>query len=125
MRYLIDTHIFLWWLNDDEKISPKVYNIIKDPQNTIFLSTASLWEIVIKKNIGKLQFPDVKFPQLLESENFEELPINSRYLDSLNKLEKIHNDPFDRMIIAQAQTENMMILSQDKQILKYKVSVIS
>jgi PIN domain nuclease of toxin-antitoxin system len=124
MKYLIDTHILLWWLSGHKKLSPKIQNLIEDPLNSIFVSTASLWEIIIKKIIGKLEFPDIEFSQLLVEQQFEELAISSKYLDELENLPLIHADPFDRIIIAQAKTENISIITADKKIMEYKVGIV-
>ncbi|ELR97743.1 type II toxin-antitoxin system VapC family toxin [Gloeocapsa sp. PCC 73106] len=115
-RYLIDTHIFLWWLFDDSKLSKKSREIIQDKKNDIFVSTVSAWEISTKYRIGKL--PEVKelinnYNQVLESAEFVVLAITNTHAMRAGLLEIAHRDPFDRMLMAQAEIEQMIIITYD------------
>ncbi len=117
MKVLIDTHVFLWWLFDDPKLCATARNVIATPENTIILSSASAWEIATKYRIGKL--PEAKeiidnFQTLLEKVNFQTLPISFEHSLKAGSLNIQHRDPFDRMLIAQAQIENLPIITYDK-----------
>ena len=122
-RYLLDTHIILWWLYDDPKLSKVQRNIIQDSQNEIFVSSASVWEIEIKRNLGKLIVDDAYF-KAIEDDGFIFLKIEPYHSLGLRELPDIHNDPFDRMLIAQAISEKMVLISRDAQIKRYDLKVI-
>lgn len=121
-RFLLDTHTLLWFLANDSKLSVKVDGLISNSENDCLVSTASLWEIAIKHNLGKLtlKFKYEDFPHILRMNNIEILPISFEHINELSNLELIHRDPFDRLIISQAKTENFIILSKDKQFKKYE-----
>ncbi len=116
MRILIDTHIFIWADLSPEKISASARRHLSDPQNTLTLSTASLWEMQIKLAIGKLtlRLPLADLVREQQQNNgFEILPITLEHVVSLENLPFHHKDPFDRLLIAQAQSENLPILTAD------------
>jgi PIN domain nuclease of toxin-antitoxin system len=117
-RIIIDTHIFLWWLSSPEKITDEHKIIIADPSNTIFVSIASFFEIAIKVKIGKLKFNE-DFESVLKNNGFESLNISLPHLETLNKTEYLHKDPFDMVLIAQALCENYELISYDKQFKHY------
>jgi len=120
--YLLDTHAFLWCSENDEKLSPKAAKIIANPENDIFVSIASFWEICIKISIDKLQ-TKIAVEQLekyLIDNNITLLPIKLKHTFLLKNLPLIHRDPFDRLLIAQAITENLIILSRDTNFDKYE-----
>lgn len=123
--YLMDTHTLLWYLRNSQEISKKSLEIINS-EPTIFVSIASLWEIAIKNSIGKLQINESisKIEQLCNEKDISILSIKSKHLDLLHTLEKIHNDPFDRLIICQAKSENLCIITRDSVILSYEVNTI-
>ena len=123
-RYLIDTHILLWYLAGDNSLSHNLLSIIEDKNNEILVSVVVLWEILIKKNIGKLVVPD-GIEIYIEKSGFEFISLNVEHVINLSGLENHHKDPFDRMLIAQAVAEDISIISTDSQISKYKVNVIS
>ena len=123
MAYLLDTHTFLWFASGDNQLPATVRDKIKDIHQPCFLSTASLWEITIKKQIGKLTL-DISLEELFnyaDRNQIEIVPINYAHLIVLSNLPKHHSDPFDRLIISQAIAENLIILTRDKRIKKYKV----
>lgn len=116
-KYLIDTHIFLWWLFDDSRLDETSKKIIKDLDNEILVSSASAWEISTKYRIGKL--PEAKdlienYAKTLEEAGFLELSITNIHALRAGLLEIAHRDPFDRMIMAQAQLENIPVITHDK-----------
>jgi PIN domain nuclease of toxin-antitoxin system len=120
MRVLLDTHVFLWWLRDDAALGTKIRAVIAAPDNEIFLSAASIWEIGIKKALGKLKAPD-RLDQIAEARGFIGLPITLAHADAAGALEQHHNDPFDRMLIAQARMEDLLLASNDSKLALYDV----
>lgn len=124
MKLLLDTHIFLWFVSGDARLSSLFRNSIRDPQNTVFLSAASLWEAIVKYNLGKLplpQSPEIYVPQMRRNHHIESLPINESSLRELASLPDLHRDPFDRLLISQAIGGNLTLVTIDLEILKYNV----
>ena len=120
---LLDTHILLWWLGDDPALSMDHREKISSTPS-IFVSLASCWEIAIKVSIGKLQFPlDLLETEILNN-NFTLLPINLSHIRQSTALPLIHRDPFDRMLVAQAQTERLIVMTRDKCIPRYDIRTI-
>jgi PIN domain nuclease of toxin-antitoxin system len=115
--YLMDTHIVLWWFSDDKQLPKKIKNEIADPENHIFVSAVSIWEIAIKKSLGKLKVPD-SLKKTIESE-FEFLSITAEHAQQVEFLPVIHNDPFDRLLIAQCVVEKFTLITADPMIHKY------
>jgi PIN domain nuclease of toxin-antitoxin system len=127
MRYLLDTHTFLWWIADSHLLSDRVLDIIKDGANTLYLSAASGWEIAIKANLGRLQLPDEPekvIPEQMSLNTVVGLPIQMSHALHVHSLPIHHRDPFDRMLVAQSQVEELPILTSDPQIAKYEVDVV-
>ncbi|QLE57408.1 type II toxin-antitoxin system VapC family toxin [Nostoc sp. TCL26-01] len=127
MRALLDTHTFIWWVIDDNRLSSTARNIIADPGNNLFFSAASAWEIVIKVRLGKLNLPEppeTYIPNRLTINRFESLPIQVNHALQVVNLPALHQDPFDRIIIAQSQVEKMPIITVDNKITQYPVDVI-
>ena len=124
MRALLDTHTLLWWVTSDPQLSQPVREIITSTNNTIYLSVSSVWEIIIKANTGKLPLPEPA-PQFIEScltvNRFESLSIELPHILKIHQLPDYHRDPFDRILIAQAQIENLVLLTIDHQIKRYPV----
>ncbi len=122
--YLLDTHILLWYFHNDKRLSERAKNIINE--NDVAVSVASLWEIAIKKTIGKLSISESITD--LERECIKQdiviLPITTRYLEIIQKLPTIHNDPFDRLLIATAFSDRMIIITDDNEIKKYNIDQI-
>ena len=126
MKVLIDTHILLWFINNDPKLSPKT-KVLLQSDIDIAVSIASLWEIVIKLSIGKLTLPgsiEELFPLQLTLNQIDLLPIEVRHLQALSKLPFHHRDPFDRLIIAQALVENIGFVSVDQVFETYGVKLL-
>ena len=123
--YIIDTHALLWYLYNSSEISEKARQII-DNEEQIFTSIASLWEIAIKQSIGKLdlEYCITQIENLCRQKAISVFPIVSRHLDELISLPNHHNDPFDRLIICQAKTENFTIITRDAIIPKYPVKTV-
>jgi PIN domain nuclease of toxin-antitoxin system len=127
MDFLIDTHVFIWYATGDKRLSETVISIIEDEENNIFFSMASLWEMAIKINIGRLQFkkPFEKIiTQQISSNNYHLLNILPKHIFQLSNINNFHKDPFDRLIISQAVTDNLIVLTKDKYFKKYNISVL-
>jgi len=124
-RYLLDFHIFLWWLSDAQKLSSQAYDIISDTKNQIYISSATIWEIAIKESLGKLKV-DFDMSDAIFESGFIELKISAICANATKKLPLIHKDPFDRMLIAQAIEGDMTLISVDRFIKQYNgVKVLS
>src|SRR5258708_4653813 len=114
MNYLLDTHIFLWFIDGDKKLSSEFRQIIESGKNVKFLSVASVWEILIKAKLDKLPNLTVPVGSILEQvESFRALDIKLPHVLEIGKLPNIHKDPFDRILIAQAKVENLILLTTD------------
>lgn len=122
-RFLLDTHIFVWWMKQEKRLKKEIAAVLKNPENQIFLSVASVLEIVIKKKIGKLKVPQNWKEDLRES-SFLLLPITFENAFQLESLPLFHHDPFDRMLIAQAQSEGATLITGDIKIWKYNVTLL-
>jgi PIN domain nuclease of toxin-antitoxin system len=124
MKLLLDTHILLWWLNDDERLSANARQIIQNPDNAIYVSHVSLWEIQIKTMTGKLNADLEVIIQQLPKNSFQQLPTHASHILTLAKLPLLHQDPFDRMLIAQAISEPLHLMTHDKNVSLYNESII-
>jgi PIN domain nuclease of toxin-antitoxin system len=117
MRLLVDTHTFIWYVTDNSRLSNQVVELINDENNEILLSIASLWEIAIKQNLGKLSFNqpfEIFITQQLNLNDFRLLDIKISHVTVVATLPLHHRDPFDRILIAQSVVENIPLLSADK-----------
>ncbi|MBW1867972.1 MAG: type II toxin-antitoxin system VapC family toxin [Deltaproteobacteria bacterium] len=127
MKILLDTHCWLWWITTPEKLGPESQQLIMDGRNEIFLSAASSWEIAIKYALAKLPLPEApeKFiPPRLVRDAIRPLPINHTHALHVASLPLHHRDPFDRLLISQAQMEGLPIMTVDKQFKDYDVECI-
>ncbi|OGH15672.1 MAG: hypothetical protein A3C22_00155 [Candidatus Levybacteria bacterium RIFCSPHIGHO2_02_FULL_37_10] len=123
MRYLLDTHIFIWWMEKNKRLSKDIFNLLNNPQNQIFLSVASVWELIIKKAKKKLKTPkDVQGG--IKASGFIPINIEMLHVLDLEKLPMHHNDPFDRIIISQAKIEHLTLITADKKIWKYNLALL-
>ncbi len=122
MRLLLDTHVALWWLNGDPALSDELVDILAhEPQ--VYLSPVTVWEIAIKQAIGKLEGPP-DLPEQLQRSGFIELPVEHRHALAAGRLPMIHRDPFDRMLLAQAQCEGLQLATRDPWCHKYDVDTL-
>ncbi|NJR52098.1 MAG: type II toxin-antitoxin system VapC family toxin [Leptolyngbyaceae cyanobacterium CSU_1_3] len=127
MNALLDTHAFLWWVIDDPQLSNTAKAIITEPTNTIYFSVVSAWEIIIKERTGKLSLPEspeAYIPSRLASNRFVTLTVEMHHVLQIALLPNHHRDPFDRLLIAQSQIENLPLLTVDHLISQYSVNVI-
>ena len=118
MKLLLDTHILLWWLENNPSLTARARGLIADPNNTIFLSAVTLWEIWLKHSIGKLTLP-AHFEERLAKEGFEALPLSAAHTKLVASLPWHHRDPFDRMLVAQAKAANLKLLTVDETVAQY------
>jgi PIN domain nuclease of toxin-antitoxin system len=121
VRLLLDTHVLLWWLAD-EQLTAEARAAIADPKNAVAVSAASAWEISIKKELGKLVAPN-DLEEQVRASDFAPLPISINHALTAGQLPRHHDDPFDRMLIAQAQLEQMTVVTRDKRFGEYDVAV--
>jgi PIN domain nuclease of toxin-antitoxin system len=127
MRALLDTHTFLWWNLDDPQISSVAREFISDGTNEVFLSAASAWEIAIKCARGRLvlpETPDKYVASRVSLHHFLPLPVQLSHALHVFNLPDIHQDPFDRLLVAQSQLERLPILTSDPEIIRYEVDII-
>jgi len=125
VRLLLDTHAFLWWLAGDQALSENAREAIADPENEVFVNAASAWEIATKYRLGRLPGAAVIAADIagaVAEQGFAELPINFRDGQAAGGLPAIHKDPFDRMLIAQAITADMVIVSNETLFNAYAVA---
>lgn len=124
MRLLLDTHVLLWWLADDPTLGAEARTGISDPESAVYVSAATVWEISIKRALGKLEAPSDLLRQI-ESHRFGPLAITASHAQAAGALPRHHDDPFDRMLVAQAMIENLTLLSRDSRIGLYGVEVLA
>jgi PIN domain nuclease of toxin-antitoxin system len=127
MRVLLDTHTWLWWLTDPERLGPAAHRIIAHSGNDVLFSIASTWEIAIKYSLGKLALPSpphTLIPSELRKDGFTSLHVEHRHALRVADLEQHHGDPFDRLLIAQAQCERVPILTCDPKFAPYDVDLV-
>jgi len=119
MRVLLDTHIVLWWLTGDRRLSKQADRVIKDADNVIFVSAASLWEVAIKAGLGQIEADPFAIQAAIEPSGFAELPVTGKHAARVATLPSHHRDPFDRMLLAQSLAEPMRLLTSDATLARY------
>ena len=127
MRFLLDTHTFLWWVADDPQLSLSAKTIISNPDNEIYFSVVSAWEIIIKVGTGKFSLsepPEIYIPSRITSNQFETLTVQMPHILRINGLPNFHKDPFDRLLIAQSLVEDLSLITVDQAIAQYPVKTI-
>jgi PIN domain nuclease of toxin-antitoxin system len=124
MRILLDTHIYLWWLQDHPKLSNHARSLIVNA-NEVYVSSASIWEAAIKVGIGKLEVDVDNLVTEIERSGFRELSISTRHAAAVRTLPDFHNDPFDRILIAQAICEPLQLLTHDEKLKTYSQLVMT
>jgi PIN domain nuclease of toxin-antitoxin system len=131
MRILLDTHIFLWFISGDSQLSPQVRDAIRDPDNEVYLSAVSVWEVIVKYQVkyqlGKLPLPEqpeTYLPQQRDRHQIASLPLDERSVTQLAQLPPLHRDPSDRMLICQALQNGLTLATADSAMRAYPVSVL-
>jgi PIN domain nuclease of toxin-antitoxin system len=127
MKAILDTHVILWWVTNNPQLSQTARDIISDSSNTLYVSVVSSWEIIIKAQTGKLPLPEppTQFIQsCLMVNRFVSLPIDLSHVLQVDNLPHHHKDPFDRILIAQAQVENIPLITIDHLIVQYPVQTL-
>jgi len=127
MKLLLDTHTFIWWDSDPLKLTPQVLNMCQDPENILLVSVASVWEMQIKLQFGRLKLT-LPIAELVlgqqETNKIEILSIKLEHILALEKLPPHHKDPFDRLLIAQANIEEAVLVSKDQVFKEYPVQTV-
>jgi len=127
MRILLDTHIFLWFISGDTQLSTDVRDAIRDPDNEVYLSAISVWEAIVKYQLGKLplpEHPETYLPKQRDLHQIASLALDESSVIQLAKLPLLHRDPFDRMLICQALQNDLTIATVDSAVRAYSVSVM-
>lgn len=123
MNLLLDTHVLLWVLTNDPKLSERVRKALTDSQSVVYVSAVTAWEIAIKRGLGKLKAPD-GYMEALARNRFTPLNVTSEHALTVEHLPQHHNDPFDRLLIAQARVEALTLVTHDERIYAYEVKVL-
>ena len=126
MKYLLDTHVLLWHYDDFGELPQRILEIIENPENDIYVSTVSIWEIAIKKSLNRLDFKLTidELYALINSSPINLINIENKHLNICSKLSFIHRDPFDRYLISVTISENLILITHDKDIQKYDLNWI-
>ncbi len=126
MKLLLDTHVLLWAAGEPEKLSAKTRSLLTSPENTLLFSAASIWEIVIKLGLGREDFKVDPYllRKMMVLHGYLELPVTAEHALRVEALPLLHKDPFDRILIAQAKTERISLLSADANVLQYGESIL-
>ena len=125
MKLLLDSHTFLWWNNEPDKLSPRVLEMCKDSENALFVSVASIWELQIKFQLGKLRLykPLAEIIRQEQENGIDILSVEAPHVFALDSLPNHHKDPFDRLLVAQALVEGAVLVSADPLVKQYPVKV--
>ncbi len=121
MRYLLDSHIFLW-LDNLERLAVPVRDVLGDPKQELYLSVASLWELTLKRVVGKLHFTG-PFAAAAERYRITLLPVLAEHVAAVEQLPRFHKDPFDHLLLAQARVEDLVLVTHDEVLTRYGVAV--
>jgi PIN domain nuclease of toxin-antitoxin system len=124
LRLLLDTHVWLWWLADDRRLGRRARQALANPRSEVYVSAASAWEVAIKEALGKLRLGKEDLETEIAANGFLELPIRTRHALIAGRLAPIHEDPFDRMLVAQARVEDLVVVTADPVFERYGVPVL-
>ena len=124
MNLLLDTHVFLWWVGEPERLSEDAKAAIADPEMLVYVSAISAWEISIKRSLNQLDLRDEEFQYGMQESEFSELPVTAAHGLAAGALPHHHRDPFDRMLVAQAMSEGMRLVTHDRAISPYGVETL-
>lgn len=123
-RFLLDTHALLWWMAEPQRLDGRAHEAIADPSNEVFVSSINAWEIAVKHALGKLQAPD-NLEASIKKQGFTPLALTFRHAEQAGTLPPHHGDPFDRMLVAQAQIEGLIVVTRDRHISHYDVPTMA
>ena len=123
MRLLLDTHVLLWWLDDSPALSHDARAAIAEPENTVYVSSATVWEMAIKRALGKLDVP-TDWAEVLADEPFHRLYVTWDHAIKVGELPDEHRDPFDRMLVAQSLVEDLVLVTHDSALARYSISTL-
>jgi PIN domain nuclease of toxin-antitoxin system len=123
VKLLLDTHALLWALARPGELAPEARRRLQDPGNTVFVSVASAWEMEIKRALGKLDAPS-DLSEQMQRQRFAELPVHLRHIQALKGLPSLHRDPFDRLLVAQALADELVVVTRDARIRAYPIRSI-
>ncbi|HEY2293136.1 MAG TPA: type II toxin-antitoxin system VapC family toxin [Thermoanaerobaculia bacterium] len=124
MKLLLDSHTFLWWLAEDPELRAEARQAVADPSSIVHVSAATVWELSIKAALGKLDLDGADLVEEIEENGFVELPMTARHSLAAATLPRHHDDPFDRMLIAQARIEGLTIITRDPAFRDYEVGLL-
>jgi PIN domain nuclease of toxin-antitoxin system len=119
MRVLLDTYVLLWWFADDRKLSRSAREIITSPNNEIYVSAVTVWEVAIKAALGRIEVEIDDLEAAIPANGFQSLAIGMRHAATVGKLPPVHRDPFDRMLVAQAFVEELRVMTHDRVFERY------
>ena len=127
MRLLLDTHVLLWALANPERLDRETRSVIEHPANDVLFSSASIWEIVIKSGLGREDFKvdAIRLRRLLVANGYEELPITADHALAVDRLPRLHRDPFDRILIAQARADKLGLVTTDALVSQYGEGILA
>ncbi|MCY3606428.1 MAG: type II toxin-antitoxin system VapC family toxin [Gammaproteobacteria bacterium] len=123
-RLLLDTHAFIWWLSDVPQLSRLAHDGIADPRNEVLVSAITGWEIAVKRAKGRITAPD-NLGTMVTERGFTHLPLTFQHAEQAGRLPMHHRDPFDRFLVAQAQTEDLVLVTRDERISLYDVPTLN
>lgn len=121
MQLLLDTHLLVWAMGEPERLDPELVRLLEDPMNTPVFSVASLWELVMKRGLDRPDFqlePSLLRQALLEA-GWRELPVQAHHVLAVGQLPPLHRDPYDRLLLAQAQADGLLLITADQQLAQY------
>jgi PIN domain nuclease of toxin-antitoxin system len=124
VKLLLDSHAFLWWLAEDPKLSAGARQAVADPATTVFVSAATIWELSLKAALGRLNLDGADLVEEIVGNDFVELPVTARHSLAAANLPRHHGDPFDRMLIAQAQIEGLTMVTRDAALRAYEIRIL-
>ena len=123
MRLLLDSHAYLWWLADDARLTERARTAIADSRSIVHVSAATIWELAIKAALGRIDTGGADITEEIAANGFVELPISARHAAQAGGLPRHHDNPFDRMLIAQALSEELTLITRDPAFRAYEVAI--
>lgn len=125
MKLLLDTHVLIWWIEDNARLGQDARALIADPANTVIASIASPWEISLKHRLGKIDMSGAALMAVAAEQGIGVIALDARHLAALEAMPLLHRDPFDHLILAQAAIEKAVILTDDRQMPRYDIPCIA